>query len=149
MEKIFYIFYRVESGKRHKCEVSDLIKLHKIISAVKDLVKNIENKGVNDEFIEKIHTSLSSDYGFVEKLAGMIDKCIDTSSDRPSEFMVRADTQPNLSAIKKSMDDIQRKIKSEKQEVENYLKAEIDIIESSTYRYVFESPKKGFVEKVK
>lgn len=45
----------------------------------------------------------------------MIDKCIDMSSDRPSEFMVRADTQPNLSAIKKSMDDIQRKIKAEKQ----------------------------------
>lgn len=42
----------------------------------------------------------------------MIDKCIDMSSDRVSEFMVRADSQANLSAIKKSMDDVQRKIKS-------------------------------------
>lgn len=55
MDKIFYIFYRVESGKRHKCEVSDLIKLYKIITCVHDLIQNIESKGINDEFIEKIY----------------------------------------------------------------------------------------------
>lgn len=57
----------------------------------------------------------------------MIDKCIDMSSDRISQFMVRADSQANLSAIKKSIDDIQRKIKSQKQAVENYLKGDVDI----------------------
>lgn len=112
MEKIFYIFYRVESGKKHKCEVSDLIKLYRIITCIGDLIKNIESKGINDEHIEKIHKSLLTDYNFVAKLSGMIDKCVDMSSDRPSEYMVRADTQPNLSAIKKSMDEVHNKIKS-------------------------------------
>lgn len=41
----------------------------------------------------------------------MIDKCIDMSSDRPSEYMVRADTQPKLSALKKEMDEVHQKIK--------------------------------------
>ena len=112
MEKIFYIFYRVDSGKRHKCEVSDLIKLYRIITSIAELIKNIENKGINDPQIEEIHKSLFNDYNFVSKIAGMIDKCIDMESDRPSEHMVRADTQPKLSAIKKNIDQIHHKIRS-------------------------------------
>lgn len=46
LEKIFYVFYRVESGKKHKCEVSDLIKLYRVIQCISDLVKNLEGEGV-------------------------------------------------------------------------------------------------------
>jgi DNA mismatch repair protein MSH2 len=38
MEKVFYIFYRVDSGKRHKCEVNDLIKLYRIITCIGELI---------------------------------------------------------------------------------------------------------------
>lgn len=58
----------------------------------------------------------------------MIEKCIDMSSDRQAEFLVRADAQPNLSTIKKNIDEIQRKIKHEKIEVEKYMKGDVDII---------------------
>lgn len=104
-----------------------MIKLYRIITCIGDLIKNIESKGLNDENIEKIYNDLLKDYNYISKLAGMIDKCIDMSSDRPSEYMVRADTQPNLSAIKKSMDEVHRKIKAEKEKVEEYLRGDVEI----------------------
>lgn len=114
MEKVFYIFYRVDSGKRHKCEVSDLIKLYRIITCIGELIEKMDEKDGGDlgnEHIEEIHKSLLKDYKFIEKIAGMIDKCIDTSPDRASNYMVRADTQPELLAIKKDLDENQKKIK--------------------------------------
>ena len=47
------------------------------------------------------------------------------------------------------MNEIQKEIKKEQESVAKYLKGDVDVIESSTYRYVFESLKKGYVEKVK
>ena len=47
----------------------------------------------------------------------MIEKCIDTNPDRSSQYMVRADTQPELQAIKKDMDESHKKIKDEKDKV--------------------------------
>lgn len=39
----------------------------------------------------------------------MIEKCIDLNETQ-SEYMVRPDSQPNLLAIKKSIDDLNKKI---------------------------------------
>lgn len=72
MSKIFYIFYRVYTGKKHKCEVSDIIKLYNIITVVSELIKNIEAKGINGEFVENIFKSLAADYNLVKHLSGTI-----------------------------------------------------------------------------
>lgn len=71
----------------------------------------------DNEHIQEIHKSLSKDYKFIEKIAGMIDKCIDTDPERSSQYMVRADTQPELLAIKKDLDENLKKIREEKNNV--------------------------------
>lgn len=59
--------------------------------------------------IEGIQKVLMNDFNIISKLAGMIEKCIDLNETQ-SEYMVRPDSQPNLLAIKKSIDDLNKKI---------------------------------------
>lgn len=40
----------------------------------------------------------------------MIDKCIETNPGRDTQYMVRPDTQPELLAIKKDLDETLKKI---------------------------------------
>jgi hypothetical protein len=71
----------------------------------------MEGRDGGNEHIQEINKSLMKDYKFIEKIAGMIDKCIDTDPERGSQYMVRADTQPELSAIKKDLDENMKKIR--------------------------------------
>lgn len=41
LDNLFYVFYKVESGKKNNVEVNDLIKIYRTVLTVKDLLKSL------------------------------------------------------------------------------------------------------------
>ena len=42
------------AGKKVRCEVSDLMKIYRVVEALADLVRGLQNKGLTDRIIVDI-----------------------------------------------------------------------------------------------
>lgn len=51
LDRLYFVFYRVATGKKVKCEVSDLMKIYRVVEYLIDLVKNLESKNLSDPLI--------------------------------------------------------------------------------------------------
>lgn len=84
LDRLYFVFYRVATGKKVKCEVSDLMKIYRVVEYLIDLVKNLESKNLSDPLILQIHESLKRNVEIISKISKMIEKGIDMSGPRDS-----------------------------------------------------------------
>lgn len=83
------MFYKVKAGKKVRCEVSDLIKIYRVVESLMELVKNLKEKDLSDPIIREIYEGIKKNVDIICKISQMIEKGIDMSGPKDSEFYVR------------------------------------------------------------
>jgi hypothetical protein len=41
LDRLYFIFYKVATGKKVKCDVSDLMKIYRVVQSLNELVVNL------------------------------------------------------------------------------------------------------------
>ena len=82
MDRLYFVFYKVAAGKKVKCEVSDLIKIYRVVESLIDLIRNLQNKNLTDKIIIDIYEDLKRNVEIISKISKMIEKGIDMSGPR-------------------------------------------------------------------
>lgn len=70
------------AGKKVRCEVSDLMKIYRVVEALADLVRGLQNKSLTDRIIVEILEDLKRNVDTISKISKMIEKGIDMSGSR-------------------------------------------------------------------
>lgn len=143
------MFYRVAAGKRMRCEVSDLIKIYRAVETLQELVGSLEQRMAGEPALKQFQEELERNVGIISKISKMIEKGIDMSGSRDSEFFVRPETQASLQAIMRRKKELENEIDKEVFEVAQHLSLEVEKVPSNTHRYVLEANKKLAIGKVK
>lgn len=149
LDRLYFVFYKVAAGKKIKCEVSDLMKIYRVVESLMSLVKALEAKQLSDCIVQQIHQSIKANVEVISKISKMIEKGIDMSGARDNEFYVRPETQASLEAIMRQKVEIESEIRQEIYKVGKHLDLEVEKIPSNTHKYVLEASKKLAINKVK
>jgi hypothetical protein len=96
LDRLYFVFYKVAAGKKVKCEVSDLMKIYRVVESLIELVRNLQNKDLHDKIIIEIYEDLKRNVEIISKISKMIEKGIDMSGAKDNEFYVRPETQASL-----------------------------------------------------
>lgn len=136
LDRLYFIFYKVAAGKKTKCEVSDLIKIYRVVESLAELVSNLQQRDLSDPVIQEIYTAIKHNVDIISKISKMIEKGIDMSGSRDSEFYVRPETQASLQTIMKQKINVEEEINQEVFQVAKHLKLDVEKIQSNTHRYV-------------
>jgi hypothetical protein len=90
-----------------------------------DLVNNLSQKDLSDSIIGDIYAGLKHNTDTISKISKMIEKGIDMSGQRDSEFYVRPETQQSLQVIMKRKNSIDAEINQEVFKVAKHLQLEV------------------------
>lgn len=70
------------AGKKVKCEVSDLMKIYRVVESLMELVRNLHNKDLTDKIIIEIYEDIKRNVEIISKISKMIEKGIDMSGSK-------------------------------------------------------------------
>jgi predicted DNA-binding ArsR family transcriptional regulator len=76
------VFYKVATGKKMQCDVSDLIKIYRVVESLNSLVSNLESKDLSDRIIQPIYGDIRRNVTIINKISKMIEKGIDMSGPK-------------------------------------------------------------------
>jgi DNA mismatch repair protein MSH2 len=99
LDRLYFIFYKVAAGKKTRCDVSDLIKIYRTVETLEELVQHLQQREISEPALKSFQQALEHNVGIISKISRMIEKGIDMSGTRDSEFFVRPETQASLQAI--------------------------------------------------
>jgi DNA mismatch repair protein MSH2 len=82
LDRLYFVFYKVAAGKKVRCEMSDLMKIYRVVEALRELVTSLESKDLDSPIIAQIHSDIKRNVECIGKISKMIEKGIDMSGNR-------------------------------------------------------------------
>lgn len=117
LDSLYYVFYKVEAGKKNNVEVNDLIKIYRTTKIVQELLKSLEEKDLSATPIFPYVKEISKNVKILSSICQMIEDNI-IMEGRDNEFHVRPDAQQELSVISREQNKTNLKINEHIKEVE-------------------------------
>lgn len=96
LDRLYFVFYKVAAGKKVNCQVSDLMKIYRVVQSLSQLVLQLEAKDLNDKVARQVYDDIKRNVECIGKISKMIEKGIDMNGPRDNEFYVRPETQASL-----------------------------------------------------
>ena len=109
----------------------------------------MKTKDLSDSIISEIYENIRKNVEIISKISKMIEKGIDMSGQRDSDFYVRPETQQSLQTINLKKQKLEEEINAEVRKVAIHLNLEVEKCPSNTHKYVLEANKKLAINKVK
>ena len=131
------------------CEVSDLMKIYRVVESLNELVVSLERRDLSDSIIKETYEDLKRNVSMISRISKMIEKGIDMNGKNDNEYYVRPETQASLDAIMKQKLAIEKDINQEVVKVARHLNIEVEKVASNSHKFVLEVNKKLGINKVK
>ena len=77
------------AGKKVHCEVSDLMKIYRVVESLNELVVSLERRDLSDSIIKETYEDLKRNVSMISRISKMIEKGIDMSGQKDNEYYVR------------------------------------------------------------
>jgi hypothetical protein len=58
LDRLYFVFYKVAAGKKVNCQVSDLMKIYRVVESLSQLVVQLGAKDINDSGVRKIYDDI-------------------------------------------------------------------------------------------
>lgn len=103
MDRLYFTFFKVHSEKQVRCEMSDLLKLYKLIRGLNTLSERLTSRQSDEFCAEKLLPRIREAQKELEMPATMIENNI-VMEGTESEYYVKPNTQANLRKLMKTKD---------------------------------------------
>lgn len=113
LDKLYFTFYKVHSEKSVKCEMSDLLKLYKLIQALNTLSERLSSRHADQFAKDTLLPKVLEAQKELSMPATMVENNIVMEGRNESEYYVKPTTQPELRKLMKRKEELSAEVKEE------------------------------------
>lgn len=124
LDSLYYVFYKVEAGKKNSVEVQDLIKVYRTVKIIEEMLKSASRSNKSASAIGNMLDEINKNVGIISRVCLMIEDNI-IMEGRDNEFHVRPEAQQELSVISKEQNKVAQQITAHVSDVSRQLGVEV------------------------